>query len=51
MGRSAKGKTSATVSLPGTGLSYVQNLDGDSIKDTVDDVKDAFDGGKRKGKK
>lgn len=25
--RSAKGKTQATVSLPGTGLSYVQDLD------------------------
>ncbi len=25
--RSAKGKHTATVSLPGTGLSYVQNLD------------------------
>ena len=42
--RSAKGKMSATASLPGTGLSYVQNLDAKSIKKTVDDVKDLFDG-------
>lgn len=26
VGRSAKGKTSATVSIPGTGLSYQQDL-------------------------
>ena len=44
--RSAKGKNTATVSLPGTGLSYVQDLDGDSIKDTVEDIKDIFDGDK-----
>ncbi len=44
IGRSAKGKTSATVSLPGTGLSYVQNLDGKSIKKTIDDIKDKLDG-------
>lgn len=42
--RSAKGKNTATVSLPGTGLSYVQELDGDSIKETVEDIKDIFDG-------
>ena len=49
--RRAKGKNTATVSLPGTGLSYVQNLDKDSIQDTVEDVKemvenvvDIFDG-------
>lgn len=49
--RSAKGKNTATVSLPGTGLSYVQNLDKDSIQDAVEDVKemvenvvDIFDG-------
>jgi len=42
--RSAKGKNTATVSLPGTGLSYVQDLDGDSIKETVEDIKDIFDG-------
>ena len=30
--RSAKGKNTATVSLPGTGLSYVQNLDKKSLK-------------------
>lgn len=32
VGRSAKGKTTATVSLPGTGLSYVQNLDSGKSK-------------------
>jgi hypothetical protein len=42
--RSAKGKNTATVSLPGTGLSYVQDLDADSIKETVEDIKDIFDG-------
>ena len=46
IGRSAKGKNTATVSLPGTGLSYVQDLDGDSIKETVEDIKDIFDGDK-----
>lgn len=42
--RSAKGKNTATVSLPGTGLSYVQDLDGDSIRETISDVKDLLDG-------
>lgn len=42
--RSAKGKKTATVSLPGTGLSYVQDLDSDSIKETIEDVKDLLDG-------
>ena len=42
--RSAKGKMTATASLPGTGLSYVQDLDADSIQDTIEDVKDLFDG-------
>lgn len=42
--KSAKGKAQATVSLPGTGLSYVQSLDGDSIKETVADIKDKLDG-------
>lgn len=37
--RSAKGKKQATVSLPGTGLSYVQNLEGDDIKEAVENVK------------
>ena len=46
--RSAKGKNTATVSLPGTGLSYVQDLDGDSIKETVEDIKDIFDGDNEK---
>ena len=55
--RSAKGKNTATVSLPGTGLSYVQDLDADSLKETVEDIKDIFDGdddnekGKTKNKK
>jgi hypothetical protein len=44
VGRSAKGKTTATVSLPGTGLSYVQDLDAESIQETVEDIKDIFDG-------
>jgi hypothetical protein len=44
IGRSAKGKNTATISLPGTGLSYVQDLDADSIKETVEDIKDIFDG-------
>lgn len=44
--RSAKGKHTATVSLPGTGLSYVQDLDGDSIQETMKDVKDLLDGKK-----
>lgn len=42
--KSAKGKTQATVSLPGTGISYVQSLDGDSIKDTISEIKDKLDG-------
>ena len=42
--RSAKGKMSATASLPGTGLSYVQDLDKDSIEETIEDIKDVFDG-------
>ncbi len=49
--RSAKGKNTATVSLPGTGLSYVQDLDGDSIKETVEDIKDIFDGDNGKNTK
>jgi len=49
--RSAKGKNTATVSLPGTGLSYVQDLDGDSLKETVEDIKDIFDGDDDTGKK
>lgn len=31
--RSAKGKTSATISLPGTGLSYTHDLDGKEKKE------------------
>ena len=34
----------ATASLPGTGLSYVQDLDKESIEDTIEDIKDIFDG-------
>lgn len=51
VGRSAKGKTTATVSLPGTGLSYVQDLSPEKLKEAagdvaefVDDIKDKFDG-------
>ena len=54
IGRSAKGKMTATASLPGTGLSYVQDLDAESIQETIEDVKDLFDGNnddkKKKGK-
>ena len=46
--RSAKGKTTATVSLPGTGLSYVQDLDRESIQEAVEDVKDLLDGPDKK---
>ena len=49
--RSAKGKMTATASLPGTGLSYVQDLDADSIQDTIEDVKDLFDGNNDDNKK
>jgi hypothetical protein len=42
VGRSAKGKTTATVSLPGTGLSYVQDLDAESIQETVEDIKAVY---------
>ncbi len=49
--RSAKGKNTATVSLPGTGLSYVQDLDAESIQETVEDVKDIFDGDNDNDKK
>lgn len=42
--RSAKGKNTATVSIPGTGISYVQNLDKESIQETIEDIKDIFDG-------
>ena len=56
--RSAKGKMTATASLPGTGLSYVQDLSKDSLGEVVDDVKDAigdvvdiFDGDNDKDKK
>ena len=51
IGRSAKGKMTATASLPGTGLSYVQNLDPESIQDTIEDVKDLFDGDNDNDKK
>ena len=50
VGRSAKGKMTATASIPGTGLSYVQNLDKDSIEETVEDIKDLFDGNDDKEK-
>lgn len=42
--RSAKGKMTATASIPGTGLSYVQKLDKESVAETVEDIKDLFDG-------
>lgn len=41
--RSAKGKNTATVSLPGTGVSYVQNLDKESLEEAVGDVKEVIE--------
>lgn len=41
--RSAKGKNTATVSLPGTGLSYVQDLDKDNLEEAVGDVKEVIE--------
>ena len=41
--RSAKGKNTATVSLPGTGLSYVQDLDKESLQEAVGDVKEVIE--------
>lgn len=38
VGRSAKGRTTATVSLPGTGISYVQDLDPDKLKDAAEEL-------------
>ena len=37
--RTAKGKTQATVSLPGTGISYTQDLE-----DLKEDIQDLLDG-------
>lgn len=37
--RSAKGKTSATVSIPGTGVSYVENLDKNWFQKLKDKIK------------
>lgn len=36
--RTAKGKTQATVSLPGTGISYTQDLD--NLKEDIQDLLD-----------
>ena len=44
VGRSAKGKKTATVSLPGTGLSYVQDLD--NLDEDLGELKDKLDGNK-----
>lgn len=41
--RSAKGKKQATVSIPGTGISYVQSLEEGAIQKTVEKVKDKLD--------
>ncbi len=46
--KSAKGKTQATVSLPGTGLSYVQNLDDIGNKKTASKAKNKIKGAKGK---
>ncbi len=37
--RSAKGKTSATVSIPGTGISYVESLDKNWFQKLVAKIK------------
>lgn len=42
--RSAKGKNTATVSLPGTGLSYVQDLDPESLKEAAGDIRETVEG-------
>ena len=44
VGISAKGKKTATVSLPGTGLSYVQDLD--NLDEDLGELKDKLDGNK-----
>lgn len=46
--KSAKGKTQATVSLPGTGLSYVQDLDDLGNKKTASKAKNKIKGAKGK---
>lgn len=48
VGRSAKGKTTATVSLPGTGISYVQNLDPDKLKESAEEFSEAVSSAKEK---
>ncbi len=40
--RSAKGKTSATVSIPGTGVSYVENLDKNWLQKMIAKIKTFF---------
>ncbi len=40
--RSAKGKTSATVSIPGTGISYVENLNKNWFQKLTDKIKTFF---------
>lgn len=51
--RTAKGKTQATVSIPGTGVSYVQDLDnlGEDIADLLDGKDDEKDTKKTSKKK
>lgn len=48
VGRSAKGKTTATVSLPGTGISYVQDLDPDKLKESAEEFSEAVSSAKEK---
>lgn len=47
--RSAKGKTSATVSVPGTGISYVENLDKNWFQKLKDKILSLFRKNKNKG--
>lgn len=49
VGRSAKGKKTATVSLPGTGLSYVQDLD--DLGEDLGELRDKLSGDTGSAKK
>ena len=47
--RTAKGRTQATFSLPGTGISYTQNLD--NLQEDIQDLLDGKDGKESSKKK
>ena len=47
--RTAKGKTQATFSIPGTGVSYTQNLD--NLQEDIADLLDGKDDEKETSKK